>query len=312
MELFMKARYSIKKSVETQGKWEDFYQIYDNLDKGKNYIKTVREKFGNEEFARLLEAFKEKKHEAPIDWEEEFRVLGEKLSNQAYPLVVQPAAQALIRLFDARTKKLEQEKTKAFAELQKLILEQDPTANAKKQFLKILDKTRLELRREWKEKIIHFKLAYGPVKYALPDFFKNAYSIINSTGMEKEFSILAQLIPRLASGIGSLHDHVGSISNENLSDENLPNLFRSIYAGDKSLPMAKFGSQISESAKKKCMNSIPILRSLVATAQNGILPGLSNLNSLIKSNLKEFKPEIKEFLSQRKDEDSEIQMPRAA
>ena len=38
------ARDAIKRSVETQGNWEGFYEFYNNLKKGKNYIRMVRGK----------------------------------------------------------------------------------------------------------------------------------------------------------------------------------------------------------------------------------------------------------------------------
>jgi len=54
-------------------------------DRGKNYHKDVKRGImGNEEFARLLVLFKEKKHEAPVDWEHEFSNLSETLLNKAY------------------------------------------------------------------------------------------------------------------------------------------------------------------------------------------------------------------------------------
>ncbi|MBI4452592.1 hypothetical protein HY637_04125 [Candidatus Woesearchaeota archaeon] len=102
MQFFTWARANIMKSIQEPG-WEGFYRFYKNLRKGQNYIKVVRNTFGNEEFASYLERLPERIHENIQAWIEELGILSDKLHNFTYQNqnVIQPAVDALLRLFQS-------------------------------------------------------------------------------------------------------------------------------------------------------------------------------------------------------------------
>ena len=91
------------------------------MHKGPKYIEKVRDEYGNKEFADFLSRLHGKIHENPKAWIDELAELGSVLIKRAYPLVIQPAANALIRIFEARIKELEGKKASAIKDLQKLL-----------------------------------------------------------------------------------------------------------------------------------------------------------------------------------------------
>ncbi len=107
MEFFSRARYSILRSIR-EGGWEEFYDFYSNLKKGRNYIKMVRETFGNHEFADFLESLPKEVHENPTVWEEDLKELSERLNNVTYQNrhVIHPASQTLLTLFRKEKERL--------------------------------------------------------------------------------------------------------------------------------------------------------------------------------------------------------------
>ena len=107
MEFFSRARYSILRSIR-EGGWEEFYDFYNNLKKGRKYIRMVRETFGNHEFADFLENLPKEVHENPTVWEEDLKELSERLNNFTYQnrSVIHPSAQALLILFHKTKEKL--------------------------------------------------------------------------------------------------------------------------------------------------------------------------------------------------------------
>jgi len=100
-EFFSDARSKILRSIR-EGGWEEFYEFYNNLKKGRNYIKMVRETFGNEEFANFLEALPKEVHENPTAWQEDLKELSHKLEDVSYQnrYVIQPAINALLKVFE--------------------------------------------------------------------------------------------------------------------------------------------------------------------------------------------------------------------
>src|SRR3989338_5265752 len=157
LKFFKEARQTILRALE-QPKWEGFLGkggFLWNLYKGPKYIEMVRTRFGNHEFADLLSRLHGKIHENPEAWKNELGVLSEKLTRQYHQLVVEPAGNALIRMFDAAMKRLEKEKETAIAELMKLMTESDSLSKTRRQFLSLLEKRKRELVRELeKEKIV--------------------------------------------------------------------------------------------------------------------------------------------------------------
>lgn len=103
MEFFTWARQVIIKARE-QPRWEGFLGkegFYYNLRKGKKYIKMVKDRFGNIEFANLLERIRKEIGESPIEWDRELAELQHRLHDFTYQNVhvIEPARQALLILF---------------------------------------------------------------------------------------------------------------------------------------------------------------------------------------------------------------------
>src|SRR3989338_2449226 len=191
IEFFVEARNAIQKSVETEGKWEGFYAFYNKLDEN---IRKVRDVYGNDQFAKILEVFKEKKHEAPIDWENELYMLYEDLIKKAYQLVVEPAARALIGIFEARIKKIEEGKVSALNELRKLLKEKDELYKTKREFAKILRKKRERLLSELKKDRLEFEALIREIVLAMPEFESKFNQITQHKNLVRdllvEFAIL--------------------------------------------------------------------------------------------------------------------------
>src|SRR3989338_5452114 len=194
LRFFSEARYAIKKSDETQGRWEGFYDFYNNLDKRKNYIGTVRDRFGNEEFARLLEIFKEKKHEAPVDWEHELGELTERLIKRAYPLVVEPAGQALMRIFNARIASLSGKRETAIEELKAKLAEGDSDSKFKKQFLGIVETRRGQLKKELENERREFESMNVNLALAANEFSIRFEKLIAQVDSRREIGAEKQII----------------------------------------------------------------------------------------------------------------------
>ena len=93
----------LKLALTNEG-WKGFYGedgVYSNLRKGKKYIEKVRNEFGNEEFATLLEKFDDRVHEQPELWRKELQELDDTIKNPKFirENVVYPAQRSLLRIF---------------------------------------------------------------------------------------------------------------------------------------------------------------------------------------------------------------------
>lgn len=135
-EFFSKAGYAISRSIR-EGGWEEFYDFYRNLKRGKNYVRMVRETFGNEEFADFLENLPREVHENPTAWEEGLKELSYRLEDVSYQnrYVIHPAVQTLLTLFRKAKERLfkgediEKRKEKLRKDIEKLKREFDKIDN---------------------------------------------------------------------------------------------------------------------------------------------------------------------------------------
>lgn len=160
MEFFSWARYVTQQALKPQGEgnWELFlgtqehnYKdgFYYNLRKGKKYIDMVRNKFGNEEFANLLERIEDKIHQSPIDWDKELAELQYRLHDFTYQNmhVIEPARQTLLVLFQNAIKRILNGKIE-LKEIEKILIKLESNIERKLRRLKrVIGKLRKEFDR---------------------------------------------------------------------------------------------------------------------------------------------------------------------
>ncbi len=290
IEFFRMAAYSIRKSVETQGKWEGFYEFYDNLDRGRNYIQMVRETFGNEDFARLLQAFKEKKHEAPVDWEKELEKLERDLENPVYAdkVVIEAAANALVRIFEAKIKRLQEEYAAALKNFQKLLIEEDVISKGMKKFLKILAKKRKELKAELEIEELEFEALVEDVILAMPEFDLNMEKAMEIADTREELLAESRVLDASLNWRKFVLSNI-SPPNEGRATAGSYNVLRT------SLAEVKIKSRVTEKHKE----SLVIIQDLIEFAQKQILSKLAECMEHINSKLKDYTEDVRVFLNRQ-------------
>lgn len=176
MEFFSRARYAILKSIREEGKWEGFYEFYNNLKKGKNYIKMVRDKFGNLEFAEFLEKFHEKIHEAPEIWEKDLTELSHRLINPTYQnrYIIEPARQALINIFTKKVKDLSTTPV-------------DLKLKTNKEFIKMLTNHRKKLIKTWENEVKKYEIKEREVLKQLKIFKERSEKCLKKIDRRPKF-----------------------------------------------------------------------------------------------------------------------------
>lgn len=165
IQFFRWAASTIKRSLQEEGKWEGFYEFYNNLRRGKKYIEMVREKFGNIEFADFLERLPENVHENPQVWEADLEKLSKVLENPNYQNkhVIEPAQQVLLTIFNARIQQLLEKRRTAVTELKafldKKISEiQNAKLTTQKNFVRITKKKKKKILAEWERMKSEFEI----------------------------------------------------------------------------------------------------------------------------------------------------------
>ena len=288
LKFFIEARNAIKRSVETQGKWEGFYEFYNNLNKGKDYIGMFRNKFGNEKFAKIREALKEKKHEVPVEWEEELSTLGEEM-RQSYRFVIGSAETAFLRIFDIATKRLEAEKRTAMSDLIKLMSQSGEMAKIKRKFLKILARERKKLITELKEEQHKLMMVVGSSFTKMPELVALFYEIISKADFDyellAEFGALDALAKEQSSALqGAQILKAGEGAFEN--DDAVRQLTRTIASLHYSSEHASNERKIKQTVERKSEESLIILHQLIEMAQN-MLPNIREYIGYINKRLTE-------------------------
>ena len=295
LEFFRQARYNILKSIKEEGKWEDFYKFYHNLRSGEKYIQKVKEKFGNEEFANLLERVEEKIHESPIDWANELGVLSERLIKQAYPLVIEPAAQAFIRIFDARIQELNGKKAEALRDLWKLLNEQDLNLKIKKEFAEILRKRRKKLKAELEKERQEFDSLKRDLIVILPEFESRISFVESKMQMEHVLLYEYKILDKLSSWrkFGLDRSKVLTLG-ENVfqNDDSIRLLTQFIAEEYKASEIAEEEAKLKKYVEDAYHQCIPVLKELITTGDNIILRRMNNLISHINSKLPQCIPEV--------------------
>ncbi len=299
LKFFSEARYAIRKSIETQGKWEGFYAFYNNLDNGENYIKRVRGRFGNEEFARLLEIFKEKRHEDPSYWEHELGELTERLLKRAYPLVVEPARQVLIRIFDSRISDLTSKGLSALDQLKDKLTEADAYTKFRIQFLEIIAKRRNELKKNLKNEQEEFRSASMDILLAADEFGIKFEQLIADVNSPKEMIVQKQILDLSMAWRNFINR---TLSPLNLSEEEIeksvPNesLEQSKFGIFSALKVAEIELANKRKLEKKYEAGVIILNQLIDLISNSLNPGFNKSNTYIRSRLPDYAGQVKSLL----------------
>lgn len=257
---------AIRESVRTQGKWEGFYAFYNNLDKGENYIRKVREGYGNENFAKLLEEFKARKHELPEGWAQELAELSETLVNRAYQLVIEPAANAFIRIFEEKIKKIEEGKASALNNLKKLLMEKDSLSKAEKEFAGILRKKRKKLIVELEEERNEFNALMMDIVVSMPNFESKLSELLDKLETNKELIAEHYILDLSAKfrkftlfNIPKIPSDESSIENEMTTQA----LTRASFGIIKSFPLAYTEIKIKALVENKHKLALQLLGSLI-------------------------------------------------
>ena len=297
LEFFSEARYAIKKSVETEGKWEGFYAFYNNLDEN---IRKVRDVYGNEQFAKLLEDFKKKKHEAPIDWENELYILYEDLIKKAYQLVVEPAENALLRIFDVAIKRLEKEKETAVDDLKKLMAGINEISKIKRKLLKILGNTRRQLRKELETERSVFELLMQAVLSLMPkvdlkletatdvsDSIKMAIDVHNIYGTYVKWGNFT------LANLRFLQQPEDRLEN----DDTAKALTAAMGSLEKEAVLASQGISKQDEIERLNITKQSMLMQAIKTLEEGIEPNLAKCDAHIESKLKFYTDEVHNYLN---------------
>lgn len=302
VEFFRRARNAIQISVKTESRWEGFENFYNNLRKGRNYIGMVRDRFGNERFAKLLEAFEAKKHEAGIDWGLQMGELGNDLIKKADELVIQPAVQALTRIFEAKIKELQLASATALADLKKLLKEQDSRLKIRREFLKLLAKRRKGLLGELDKERLKFSHLIRDIVRAMPEY---------ELKLSKVEALIKAIDPAL---IAELHISDSSLKARRFTLSNIPTipddetlienddttraLTRGEYGITQALKVAHTEAKISALVMHQYTLALQLLKVLISIC-NIIQPREDECVSHIDSKKEEYLDEINRILQSK-------------
>ena len=293
IEFFNRAKQAIKISVETQGDWKDFLKFYDKLD---DYIKMVREDFGNASFAEMLVKFKKNKHQMPLGWEEEMEALGDDLLKRAYELVIFPAGNALLGIFNEATARVQEEQSRAFAELQRLISKYDPQSRIGREFLSVLIKARGKLRNKIRDEETKLKITMGSALRQLPELVSTFDELMSKTNFDAEllraYKTLSALSTWQQYALGNssvLKADEGVFVN----DGAVRQLNRLLASMQKSVPIAETELMLKRTVERKLQKSLRELHGLMDIAQKDLLPKIDEYAKYVTSRLEEdFLPTI--------------------
>lgn len=311
IKFFEWARDVILKSLREQGRWEGFYEFYNNLRKGKNYIRIVREKFGNEEFAALLEGLHEKIHENPELWAQELQQIDAKLRDETYQnkQVIIPAAEALIALFESRIGQIKTQKERETKDLREFLARkieqiQHPESKIKNKFLRILARNRKKLKRELKDERLRFKLYMADIVNIIPDFVSN-YLKVSNINTRQEIIQEKKILSGLSAWSQFLQDSVGPLSYGEVQegDNIVKSSTRAIAAAYRKADIAKKELELKKRFEEKFAHNLSLLKEMVLNIENDLFPNIEKLKSQISGKLNDFVPDLinsnKEFVNLR-------------
>ena len=182
-----------------------------------------------------------KKHEAPVDWENELENLDQQLTRRAYEIVVQPAAQTIIKIFEQRIKQLEQQKITALADLKKLMLEGDSSTKAKELFLRILNRKKKQLIKKLENERMEFQNLTENVVLTIPDLVAKLNLLDEVTQDLKERRAGAEIAKRLGDWQGFIAKTSGAAKTDGsiLDNSSTAAITRSGFGSYVSLELAE-------------------------------------------------------------------------
>ena len=110
LNFFKNARNVVAYSIQNPG-WEGFRGhngFYNNITKGKNYVKMVKEDFGNKEIADLMDNAYETTGEYPEGWLKNIDSILARIKHPTYQntYVIVPAANDLLGIFEKKLREL--------------------------------------------------------------------------------------------------------------------------------------------------------------------------------------------------------------
>lgn len=296
MQFFSWARDVIMKSLREEGKWEGFYDFYNNLRKGKNYIKMVREKFGNIEFANFLERLHEKIHEAPEIWERDLAELNHKLYDITYQnkYVIEPARQALLRIFNIRIDQLSEESSNAINKLRALLNArvrelENAKAIALKQFGKIISKHRKKLVRHWENEKREYESREDSALFPLVSFNERSQKVLDRIDRRKKYMRYKMVLNYSIKGnlfLSNLFKVMITNQNKELPLERLEGPI--LYGLYKRYQLADSEAKLLDELESIEDSDIEELRRLITLARKIIFPNLDKLVAYIYGKVNQY------------------------
>lgn len=311
MEFFSWARYVVNQALRPTGKESLFWGternkfkdgFYYNLREGKNYINTVRNKFGNPEFADFLERLDEKIHQDPNIWERELAELEYKLHDYTYQNmhVIAPAQQALIRIFGQRLEQLMTARSNCSDILKSLLASRiQELRNAKltlqKKFVEILRKTRNKVNSDVEKERREFESLQQDIILAMPEFWAKYIAVIELSKMEQATMLTKRalrILSRWRKFALSKMD-IFTKQEDAFKDYNTMRRMTAIIAADEmGSRAAEKLAAIKNTVSHNFEQGLPIVRDLISTLQDTILPKTSALISAMERKLPHFIHEV--------------------
>lgn len=189
INFFATQRAIVYASISRKG-WEGFRGkdgFFNNLIKGRNYIETVAETFGNKDVANRLETMYATTGEYPEGWVRNLDSILERITHPLYQniYVIIPAANDLIQIFEKRRKELEVVDINSKLDKLLYILTKSFHESIKKSrnlsiYQSILDLELRLLRREIKEEKMVFKDLLSNSGYEIINFVEASFNVIKS------------------------------------------------------------------------------------------------------------------------------------
>ncbi len=298
LQFFATTSNAIKKSVETESNWKGFEEFYNNLDRGQNYIRMFEVTFGNARYAKILRDFKKQKHEAPVDWENELNILGEEIK-QSYQFVVESAANAYLRIFEAAIKRLGQGKARTIDELKKLIIEGDETPKSKRQFLKILGRARKQLIRELETERAAFQSLMQDVLPLMPALDSRFKTALNVGEQVRRVADIRNILERYAQwgNFNMTHLRLLQQSEDRLESDNVVRaLTASVGSFEKEAILASQGIDKQDEIDEMERSKDGMVLEAIKTLDEEIVPKLARCESHINSKLGGYTDKVEYYL----------------
>ena len=263
-----------------------------NLRKGQTYIKMVRHKFGNYDFADFLDETEHKFHESPSDWYRELMQYTPKLMNYL-PYNVEVAKQELTTLFNARKSQLLGTQNDTAIQLQNLLNTLLGESSKLKQsvqrdFKNLLGKYRKKLLKRWSDEKIQYERKEDSALLHLSIFKGRSEKVLDKIDRRKKYRRYMQVLNYSLKGDQYLSQAFEKITaNENkefLLEALEGKVYYTLY---KRAQLAKSEDNSYDEIETINENDVEELKNLVAIGKNIILPNLNKLLNYINDKINE-------------------------